>query len=314
MKQWANLSVWRLLPDSDLPVVAVADLAADLTAVTGSAPSRERYERRTNIKTAPTRYFEKPYSPYTYPLRLLHLRLNPPPTMHRHLLSLFALTFALALCASPATTPTEQDHWLAKHQRYCELGRTDPVDLLFIGDSITEQWLWGSNVAVWKEAFAAHRPGNMGIGGDRTEHILWRIENGTLAHVRPRVVVLLIGTNNLWRDTDSDIVAGIQACAKAIKTKLPESHLIILGVFPRGEQADHPLRARIQNINQQIASLGEFEGITFRDIGPTFLEPDGTLPKAVMHDSLHLTPEGYRRWATAMSPLLSPHFPETACP
>ena len=210
----------------------------------------------------------------------------------------------LSIAETSASVPHEKDHWLKKHYRKSEIGRQKPVNLVFIGDSITERWFWGPQYQIWTEVFGPYEPANMGISGDRTEHVLWRIVNGTLEHVDPQLVVLMIGTNNLWANSDDEIAAGVKACAKEIRARLPEAQLLVLGVFPRGSEVDDPNRARIKTINSMIEPLGKYDGITYRDIGDIFLEADGTLSEKIMPDGLHPGIEGYRLWADAMKPIL----------
>jgi lysophospholipase L1-like esterase len=215
----------------------------------------------------------------------------------------------------PVTT-AEPHSWLKKHTQHLEISRSQPIDLLFIGDSITERWLESAVKPFWDETFSAYRPANFGISGDRTEHVLWRIEQGILDKPRPKLVILLIGTNGLSDqpgDTQNidDRVAGISACAKEILTRLPETHLLLLGIFPRGAAADHPYRAKIATINARLADLQRYDRLTYLDIGSVFLEPDGTLSKAVMPDALHLSLEGYRRWAVAIEPVIRQYVSPT---
>ena len=189
------------------------------------------------------------------------------------------------------------------------LAYPDPqrVDLLFLGDSITAGWFWGEHREVWDRTFGRFRPANFGIGGDRTEHVLWRIENGELDHVRPRVVVLLIGTNNIG-DPASDILAGVTAVARRIHDKLPESRLLLLGIFPRGANPADPAvaeqRAKIREVNAGLKKLDDGRQTRFMDLSHLFLTPDGNLPPEIMPDALHLSRRGYEIWAQALRPVL----------
>ena len=192
------------------------------------------------------------------------------------------------------------------HERLVARG-AEATGVLFIGDSITAGWFWDHNKAIWDRAFGRDQPANFGIGGDRTEHVLWRIENGELDRIRPHVVVLLIGTNNIG-DPAADIAAGVAAVANHVHDKLPSSRLLLLGIFPRGANPADPavaeMRTKIREVNAQLAKLDDGRRTRFLDIGDRFLSTDRTLAADIMPDALHLSAKGYEIWAAAMKPLL----------
>jgi beta-glucosidase len=214
--------------------------------------------------------------------------------------------------ANTATNPLPRDkYWLLRHDEFLKEGRTEKIDLLFLGDSITDFWRTkGSNV--WNRFYAPRHAADFGINADRTQHLLWRIQHGELDGLRPRVVVLLIGTNNTGkernqdkiRNTTEEAIDGVTTVVKAIRAKLPDSKILLLGIFPRGE-TDNPQRQQIKEINTAIARLADNHTIVFLDIGDRFLSPDGLLSKDIMSDSLHPTEKGYEIWAEAMEPTLS---------
>lgn len=219
--------------------------------------------------------------------------------------------------ASDASVPAiktgrHQARFLELHESFLARAKEGPVGLLFLGDSITYQW--SQHPRVWEEFYAQYQPAHFGIGGDRTQHVLWRIENGELDHIDPRVVVLLIGTNNSGFNTAEEIIAANEKIVRRIREKLPQTKVLLLGIFPRGPrhfdengipQDDGVTRmAVIEKVNEGLAKLDDGENVRFLDIGPVFLGPDGNIPDEVMYDQLHLTGEGYRRWARAMQPLL----------
>jgi lysophospholipase L1-like esterase len=216
---------------------------------------------------------------------------------------------ALNTAIIPATrsTPT---NWLARHESFVKEARQGGVDLLFMGDSITDFWRnRGSNV--WNQFYAPRHAANFGISGDRTEHVLWRIDNGELDGIKPKVVVLMIGTNNTGkekngnpRNTVPQVIEGVQAVVNDIRTKLPESKILLLGIFPRGA-LDDLQRSQVALINTVIAKLDDGKMVKFLDIGPKFLEADGTLPKSIMPDLLHPNEKGYQIWAEAIEPTLA---------
>jgi lysophospholipase L1-like esterase len=187
------------------------------------------------------------------------------------------------------------------HNRFCNLARKGGVDLLFLGDSITQGW---HDNSAWRRFYGPRHAANFGIGGDRTQHVLWRIQNGELEKIEPRVTVLMIGTNNLHDDTPDEITQGIQRIVAELRNRLPQTRVLLLGVFPRGREPNETARDRIKTINQKIASLDDGSHVRFLDIGSTFLGPDGTISREIMPDYLHLSERGYRLWAEAMEPTL----------
>lgn len=218
------------------------------------------------------------------------------------------------VCLSAANTAIEpvprDEKWIERHEGFVAQAKKGGIDLLFLGDSITDYWRIRGK-SVWDKYYAPRRAANFGIGGDRTQHLLWRLQNGELDGIHPSVVVLLIGVNNTPiekngkpRNTVPEIVEGIETVVKEIQTRLPKSKILLLGVFPYKQKED-PMRATVKQINTGIAHLGERPGIQFLDIGHHFLEPDGTLSKDIMPDLLHPNEKGYEIWAEAMEPVLS---------
>jgi lysophospholipase L1-like esterase len=209
---------------------------------------------------------------------------------------------ALAQAPPPATvTPASRDGWWMKlHDSFLEQTRKGNIDLLFLGDSITQGW---NNNAVWKRFYGPRHAANFGIGGDRTEHVLWRIEHGEIDGIHPRAAVLMIGTNNAGSNSADEIAQGITAIVKELRKRLPETKILLLGVFPRGQKPD-ATRAKLEEVNKQVSRLDDGSHVTYLDIAKAFLEPDGTLSREIMPDYLHLSAKGYRLWADAMEPTL----------
>jgi lysophospholipase L1-like esterase len=180
-----------------------------------------------------------------------------------------------------------------------------PIGLLFIGDSITAGW-GGSGKKVWAERYDKHQAANFGIGGDRTQHVLWRIQEGELDGIKPKVVVLMIGTNN-GPNSPEEVTAGVKAIVSQIHAKLPDSKVLLLGIFPRGEKPEGNMlkgREKLQKVNAELAKLDDGNKTRYLEIWKQFLNEDGTLPKEVMPDFLHLSEKGYTIWADSMQPLL----------
>jgi lysophospholipase L1-like esterase len=188
------------------------------------------------------------------------------------------------------------------HESFLERAKQGDIDLLFVGDSITQGWK-GSGKEVWERFYGPRKSANFGIGGDRTQHVLWRLENGEIDGISPKVVVLMIGTNNVGDNSPEQIADGIKAIVGKLRTKLPESKILLLAVFPRDETRS-ARRERLIAVNERISKLAEDKMVTFLDIGQHFLDEDGTLSKDIMPDYLHLSSKGYRIWADAMEPTL----------
>jgi lysophospholipase L1-like esterase len=198
------------------------------------------------------------------------------------------------------------------HASFLKRAKEGPMGVLFLGDSITEGW--AKAPAVWQEHFGKYQPANFGIGGDQTQHVIWRIEDGELDGIKPKVVVLMIGTNNTGSHTGAEIAAADEKIVGLIRTKLPETKILLLAIFPRGPRAKNKegvftddgvkRMAEINEANTRIARLDDGKTVRFLNINPVFLGADGKIPDAIMPDQLHPNAEGYRLWADAIQPLL----------
>jgi len=210
-----------------------------------------------------------------------------------------------------AIVPEPRDpKWVLRHEGFVQEAKKGGIDILFLGDSITDFWRnRGSNV--WNKYYAPRHAANFGISGDRTQHVLWRMDNGELDGIKPRVVVLMIGTNNTGKERDNktprntvpETIEGVQAVVKELRMKLPDSKVLLLAIFPRGA-LDDPQRAQVALVNTVIAKLDDGQMVKYLDIDPNFLEGDGTLSKKIMPDLLHPNERGYQIWADAMNPTL----------
>ena len=220
-----------------------------------------------------------------------------------------ALTFAAG--TNTAIEPEPRDAgWVKRHEGFVEIAKQGGIDVLFLGDSITDAWRRPppGGKGVWDREFAPLRAANFGISGDRTQHVLWRLQNGELEGINPKAIVLMIGTNNTGferdgttpRNTPAETVAGVRAIVNLLRAKLPQTKILLLAVFPRGEKPDHPQRLQVAEVNTGIAKLADGRNVRFLDIGRKFLAADGTLPKDIMPDFLHPNEKGYEIWAAAI--------------
>jgi len=206
--------------------------------------------------------------------------------------------------AAPKLGPDGQPvpAFLQRHELLVETAKKGNIDLYFLGDSITQGWLKVPDL--WNKAFGPWKPGNFGIGGDRTQHVLWRLENGELADLKPKVVVLMIGTNNSG-DLPQDTARGVTKIVETLRAKLPQTKILLLAIFPRGQDANDVRRKTNDQVNAIISKLADDKHVFFLDIGAKFLQPDGTLSKDIMPDLLHPNAKGYEIWVEAMNPKLA---------
>jgi beta-glucosidase len=207
-----------------------------------------------------------------------------------------------------AVIATERDRHRRRHRQFNErIGRGN-VDLIFVGDSITHWWDQG----LWKKHYTRRNAVNLGIAGDRTQNVLWRLDHGNIDGIEPKVAVVMIGTNNLHdnRNTVEETADGVIAVCKKLRTKLPTTKILLLGIFPR-QQKPCPLRENVTKTNRIISKIADGSMIHYLDISDSFVEADGSIPKDIMPDFLHLSPKGYQTWARAVEPKLAELMGET---
>lgn len=205
--------------------------------------------------------------------------------------------------AVPRTDERGTNRFLELNQRVRQ--SHGQAKMIFIGDSITQGWE-GSGKEVWAKYYAPRQALNLGIGSDHTQHVLWRLDHGNLEGLNPRVAVVLIGVNNLPVESNTPrmVLEGVIAVMHKLREKLPETRILLLGIFPFREDFDLQ-RAKALHINQALRKLDDGTWVHFLDFGHLFIEPDGTISKSMMPDFVHLTPNGYRLWAEAMEPKLA---------
>jgi len=215
---------------------------------------------------------------------------------------LTALTPVQAWSQNTAVIPTPFQE--ERHAEFVEIASQGGIDCLLMGDSITDWWR-RAGLAVYQENFGSLNCANFGISGDRTQGVLWRMENGELDGYTPKLMMLMIGTNNLsgrrsTPNTPEEIAMGIATIVTKFRTTFPEARVLLLGVFPRGAEPTDQFREPVRRINDIIAGLDDGEHVRFMDIGDSFLEPDGSISTDVMADGLHPTTRGYEIWAAAV--------------
>ncbi len=225
----------------------------------------------------------------------------------RRVALLLAATLALATPAIAQNTAIVPAPFQPqRHEAFVEIAKQGNIDCLLMGDSITDWWRNRGKEA-YEKNFGSLKCANFGIAGDRTQGVLWRMENGELEGYTPKLMMLMIGTNNLGGgnrpgNTPEEIAEGITAIVTKFRTKFPQARVLLLGVFPRGAAPTAPARDSIKQINAIIAKLDDGKMVKFMDIGPKFLEPDGSISVEVMNDGLHPTAKGYEIWAEAVMP------------
>jgi beta-glucosidase len=213
--------------------------------------------------------------------------------------------------------PGTDKQWLGKHNYLASLvaqaSRKPPLDIYFLGDSITEFWPeLGKDV--WRAEFARMRVLNCGVSGDTTQNMLYRITHGGFERIAPRVVIVLAGTNNLSLSPElapDDLARGVRRIIATLRTKSPSSKILLLSILPSGD-ASKPLRARIRETNKRLAALGDGDSVFYLDVFSAFLDSDGRFLPGVSPDGTHLTAKGYQVWADSMRPTLQKLLQKTS--
>ena len=188
--------------------------------------------------------------------------------------------------------------WFGRmHASYVEQSKSRKFDLCLLGDSITQMWpgdLFG-------KYFGKFNAVNFGIGGDRAENVLWRLQHGELDGTSPKVIVLLIGTNNSGMNTPEEIALGVATVVKNLRDKLPKTKILLLGILPRRDAN----RAKTDAANPLIAKLGDGKMVHYHDLGGMLLDKEGKLLPGVLTDDVHLSRKAYEAWGEAMTPVIA---------
>ncbi len=200
----------------------------------------------------------------------------------------------------PQTSP-----WMRRHESFNNRVKQGNVDLLIIGDSITQGWE-GPGKDVWSKYYKDRNAVNLGISGDQTQHVLWRLENGNIDGISPKLAMLMIGTNNANnKQTSEEVAAGVKAIVEKLREKLPQTKILVLAIFPRGADDQDTKRQTNMKANEIISKLADDKMVFYLDINDKFLDSDRKLSKDIMPDLLHPNTKGYEIWAEAVEPTIA---------
>jgi lysophospholipase L1-like esterase len=217
--------------------------------------------------------------------------------------------------ASPtAPVPRTDRNSMLAHTELLDKARRGGIDVYFAGDSITRRWGatdYPELLANWNRNFFGWNAANFGWGGDTIQNILWRLQNGELDGVNPKIIVLLAGTNNVGKTVDpagdevkvAEVVQGFEAVLRVMKEKAPAARIILTAIFPRNDNM--AVMPTINRINRALATLADGERIRYLDINSSLADPEGRFFEGMMHDNLHPTIKGYQVWANALKPIFT---------
>ena len=201
----------------------------------------------------------------------------------------------------PAPTPSPYLSALERLKWINQTINSTRYSMIIFGDSLTEGW----DATVWERSLAPRGALNAGVSGDRTDHLLWRLQHGNLAGPQPKAVVLLIGTNDLAYGRSPELTAdGIRANLEMLRQRLPEARILLLGLLPREESPSALLRVEVAQVNRLIRDCADGRHIVYAEIGEVLLDRDGLLPAAISPDQLHFTERGYALLAARLGPEL----------
>ena len=196
--------------------------------------------------------------------------------------------------------------WLPRHKsKIIEKNNMPSVDLVFLGDSITHAWE-NKGKSVWASYCRARNALNIGFSGDRTEHVLWRLDHGAVDNISPKLVVLMIGTNNAghFNEDPKETAQGVKAIISSLNEKLPTTKILLLAIFPRGKTKSDSKRQLNNNTNLLVKEYADNETVFFLDINHIFIDQSGALKASVMNDYLHPNTNQYKKWAQAIEPTI----------
>ena len=213
--------------------------------------------------------------------------------------------FVLSVLPSMQKDAFAKDWWLPRHRQKITERETmnKQVDLLFLGDSITHAWEYTAP-KIWQQYYGLRWALNLGFDGDRTENLLWRIENGAIDDICPKLIVLLIGTNNAGhrQESSQQTALGIKAILQELRSRLPQSKILLMALFPRSKKPSQQLRVLVEGTNQLIQHYADGEHILWKNINHHFVDEQGLVHESIMPDFLHPNAKQYQVWAEAIEP------------
>ncbi len=188
------------------------------------------------------------------------------------------------------------------------------VDLIFDGDNLAiTSGHYGPTGGMWQR-FNRINAIDYANPGDSTQSILWRLQNGQLDNLHPKLAVLMLGGSNIGPNTPEQVAEGVKAVVAEYQKRCPDITILLLGVMPRGEKPTDPMRDKVKAVNALISAFGDGKKVIYLDFGDKLLEPDGTISKAVLGDFVHPGPKGYQIWADAIQPTIDQFFPPATLP
>lgn len=197
--------------------------------------------------------------------------------------------------------------WYHKHADHVAIAKEGKAELIFLGDSITESWNWGEQQqATFQQHFGRYPSANFGIGGDQTQNLLWRLQNGLKGQLKPKLVIVLIGVNNFGHSQHSpeQVSEGVEAVVEQSLINYPDAYVLVSGVFPFDQNADSANRTRVKDLNALLSKLDSKARVWVKDLGGVFLEQDGSIDSSIMGDFLHPSAAGLERYANKLSPIV----------
>ena len=207
------------------------------------------------------------------------------------------VAFAQSTNTAVMPVPMNKPGWRERYESMNAKAHQGKIDLIYIGDSIVQRYE-GVGKPVWDHYYAPRNALNLGISGDRTQHVIWRIDHGNIDGINPKLAIVMIGQNNGGHNTAPEIAEGVTEVVKRIRTKLPNTKILLLGIFQRREKPT-PERAVLAEANNIISKLAD-SSVIYMDINSVYVQPDGTIPASLMPDYEHPSELGFKRWAEAI--------------
>jgi lysophospholipase L1-like esterase len=213
--------------------------------------------------------------------------------------------------AAPRSGSSAAD-FMKAHERLLARTKQGNIDLLLLGDSLTQ--FWEKYPDAFDKAFGDYKPANYGVAGDRVENLQWRIENGELEGLKPKVILLMIGTNNTGINSADQIAAGISHTVQTLRSKCPDARILLLSILPRAREGEEAKSDAINSVNSALSKLDDGNNVKYIDLAAKFRNADGKIPRDLMVDGMHLTGKGYAIWGDTLEDVLKPLMVTTPTP